>query len=416
MYSVEYLIAHRTAQSDRSQRSSVMTRIAVITVALGVAAILLTLAVVSGFRHEMYADLRGFNADLSIVDGATLSGSERLLPYSEALVERCAAVEGVESIAPYVTVGGMAKCGDNVLGLQIKGVDATYDTSWWQSRLVEGELPDFTAQQRGREIMLSRSTASLLEVGVGDKVEMLFVEGGERPRRDAFKVVGLFHTGLEEMDRAMALGDVRDVRRVASISSDEVSGYDVAIADIDKAERVAEALDEEIFVEAQGDERYISTVAATLQRRHPVIFDWMKAHTVIARAVIIIMMVVLLFNMAAAMLIMVFDRIGMIGVLKAQGMRTTAIRRIFLYRAALIFVQGALWGNIIGGVLIAVQWQWQVVRLNPAGYMLSVLPVDVGWWWLWLNVGALAVAVAVMVLPSMLVARVMPERSLRYKL
>ena len=214
----------------------------------------------------------------------------------------------------------------------------------------------------------------------------------------------------------MALGDVRDVRRVASISSDEVSGYDVMIADIDKAERVAEALDEEIFVEAQGDERYISTVAATLQRRHPVIFDWMKAHTVIARAVIIIMMVVLLFNMAAAMLIMVFDRIGMIGVLKAQGMRTTAIRRIFLYRAALIFVQGALWGNIIGGVLIAVQWQWQVVRLNPAGYMLSVLPVDVGWWWLWLNVGALALAVAVMVLPSMLVARVMPERSLRYKL
>ncbi|MBO5878476.1 MAG: ABC transporter permease [Alistipes sp.] len=416
MYNVEYLIAHRTAQSDRSSRSSVMTRIAVITVALGVAAILLTLAVVRGFRREMYADLRGFNADISIVDVAVLSGSERRLPYSESLVERCAAVEGVQSVAPYVVVGGMAKCGDNVLGLQIKGIDSTYDTSWWQSRLVEGELPDFAAAQRGREILLSRSTASQLEVGVGDKVEMLFVEGGSRPRRDAFKVVGLYHTGLEEMDRAIALGDVRDVRRVASISSDEVSGYDVAIADDRKTERIAEALDEEIFVEAQSNERYISTVAATLQRRHPVIFDWMKAHTVIARAVIIIMMVVLLFNMAAAMLIMVFDRIGMIGVLKAQGMRTSAIRRVFLYRAALIFAQGALWGNIIGGVLIAMQWHWQVVRLNPAGYMLSVLPVDVGWWWLWLNVGALSIAVAVMVLPSMLVAGVMPERSLRYKL
>ena len=416
MYNVEYLIAHRTAQSDRSQRSSVMTRIAVITVALGVAAILITLAVVRGFRREMYADLRGFNADISIVDVANLSGSERMLPYSEALVERCAAVEGVESIAPYVTVGGMAKCGDNVLGLQIKGIDADYDTSWWQSRIVEGRLPEFEAEQRGREILLSRSTASLLEVGVDDRVEMLFIEGGSRPRRDAFKVVGLFHTGLEEMDRAIALGDIRDVRRAASVGDNEVSGYDVVIASADRAERIAEALDEEIFLQAQGDDRFISTVAATLQMRHPVIFDWMKAHTVIARAVIIIMMVVLLFNMAAAMLIMVFDRIGMIGVLKAQGMRTRAIRRVFLYRAALIFAQGALWGNVIGGVLIAVQWQWQVVRLNPSGYMLSVLPVDVGWWWLWLNAGALAVAVAVMVLPSMLVAKVMPERSLRYKL
>lgn len=160
MYNVEYLIAHRTAQSDRTQRSSVMTRIAVITVALGVAAILITLAVVRGFRREMYADLRGFNADISIVDVANLSGSERMLPYSEALVERCAAVEGVESIAPYVTVGGMAKCGDNVLGLQIKGIDADYDTSWWQSRIVEGRLPEFEAEQRGREILLSRSTRS----------------------------------------------------------------------------------------------------------------------------------------------------------------------------------------------------------------------------------------------------------------
>ena len=150
--------------------------------------------------------------------------------------------------------------------------------------------------------------------------------------------------------------------------------------------------------------------------RHPVIFDWMQAHTVIARVVIIIMMVVLLFNMAAAMLIMVFDRIGMIGALKALGLRTAAIRRIFLYRAALIFVRGAVWGNLIGGVLALVQWQWQVIRLDPTGYMLSVLPIDIGWWWLWLNVGSFAVAIVVMLLPSVVVAGIKPERTLRYKL
>ena len=131
---------------------------------------------------------------------------------------------------------------------------------------------------------------------------------------------------------------------------------------------------------------------------------------------ICVAIVVLLFNMAAAMLIMVFDRIGMIGALKAQGMRTAAIRRIFLYRAALIFVRGAVWGNVVAGVLIFVQWRWQVVELDPVGYMLSVLPVDVGWWWLGLNVLALVVAVAVMLLPSMVVARIRPEVTLRYKL
>ena len=415
MQSLEYLIARRTASSDSESRTSVMSRIATVTVALAMAAMILTLAVVQGFRRQIYADLSGFGADVRIVDVATLSGTDKLIPLSRDMLQSVAAIDGVAWVAPYVVADGMAKCSDNVVGLQLKGVGPTYNTEWWQSRLVEGSLPDFGAEQRGRQMLLSRATASLLGIGVGDKVEMLFVEDN-RPRRDAFRVVGLYHTGFEEMDRVVALCDERDVRREVAIADDRVSGYDVAIADGYQVDDVAAALDEEIFLQAGQDEGFVSTLAATLRMRHPVIFDWMQAHTVIARAVIIIMMVVLLFNMAAAMLIMVFDRIGMIGALKALGLRTAAIRRIFLYRAALIFVRGAVWGNLVGGVLALVQWQWQVIRLDPTGYMLSVLPIDIGWWWLWLNVGAFAVAIVVMLLPSVVVAGIQPERTLRYKL
>ena len=415
MQSLEYLIARRTASSDSESRTSVMSRIATVTVALAMAAMILTLAVVQGFRRQIYADLSGFGADVRIVDVATLSGTDKLIPLSSDMLQSVAATDGVAWVAPYVVTEGMAKCGDNVVGLQLKGVGPTYNTEWWQSRLVEGTLPDFGAEQRGRQMLLSRATASLLGIGVGDRVEMLFVEDN-RPRRDAFRVVGLYHTGFEEMDRVVALCDERDVRREVAIADDRVSGYDVAIADGYQMDDVAAALDEEIFLQAGQDEGFVSTLAATLRMRHPVIFDWMQAHTVIARAVIIIMMVVLLFNMAAAMLIMVFDRIGMIGALKALGLRTAAIRRIFLYRAALIFVRGAVWGNLVGGVLALVQWQWQVIRLDPTGYMLSVLPIDIGWWWLWLNVGAFAVAIVVMLLPSVVVAGIQPERTLRYKL
>ena len=415
MQSLEYLIARRTASSDSESRTSVMSRIATVTVALAMAAMILTLAVVQGFRRQIYADLSGFGADVRIVDVATLSGTDKQIPLSSDMLQRIAAIDGVAWVAPYVVAEGMAKCGDNVVGLQLKGVGPTYNTEWWQSRLVEGSLPDFGAEQRGRQMLLSRATSSLLGIGVGDKVEMLFVEDN-RPRRDAFRVVGLYHTGFEEMDRVVALCDERDVRREVAIADDSVSGYDVAIADGYQMDDVAAALDEEIFLQAGQDEGFVSTLAATLRMRHPVIFDWMQAHTVIARAVIIIMMVVLLFNMAAAMLIMVFDRIGMIGALKALGLRTAAIRRIFLYRAALIFVRGAVWGNLVGGVLALVQWQWQVIRLDPTGYMLSVLPIDIGWWWLWLNVGAFAVAIVVMLLPSVVVAGIQPERTLRYKL
>ena len=275
MQSLEYLIARRTAQSDSESRTSVMSRIATVTVALAMAAMILTLAVVQGFRGQISADLSGFGADIRIVDVATLSGTDKSIPLSSDLLQRVAATDGVAWVAPYVVTEGMAKCGDNVVGLQLKGVGPTYNTEWWQSRLVEGALPDFEAAQRGRQMLLSRKTASQLGIGVGDRVEMLFVEDN-RPRRDAFRVVGLYHTGFEEMDRVVALCDERDVRRDVAIADDRVSGYDVAIADGYQVDDVAAALDEEIFLQAGQDEGFVSTLAATLRMRHPVIFDWMK--------------------------------------------------------------------------------------------------------------------------------------------
>ena len=194
-----------------------------------------------------------------------------------------------------------------------------------------------------------------------------------------------------------------------------ITGYDIMLHDMDDGDAVSDAIDEILFTDE--DIQTESCLAATLELRYPVIFDWFKAHTVIAQVVIIIMMAVLLFNMAAAMLIMVFDRIGMIGALKAQGMRSSAIRRIFLYRAAILFAKGALWGNAVGGAAVVVQALWHPIKLDPYGYMLSVLPISVSpTWWIVLNVATLIVTVAVMVLPSAMVARIRPEESLKYKL
>jgi lipoprotein-releasing system permease protein len=158
-------------------------------------------------------------------------------------------------------------------------------------------------------------------------------------------------------------------------------------------------------------------VASSLSERFPVVFDWLKAHSVNARVIIVIIMVVVLFNMAAAMLIMVLDRTAMIGSLKALGMRNGAIRRMFLYRAARLFAVGALWGNVVALALVGVQAVWHPVELNPSGYMLTELPVKVELWRVvLLNVGAMAVTVLTMLLPSAMIARISPSESLKYKL
>ena len=416
---VEYMLAERTARYEKGSRSTVMMRLASVTVGLGIAVMILTLAVVAGFRQQINGALRGMMADMTICDvsGLMRQESEAVVPSAEFVAE-VGAIKGVRSIAPQVTLNGMAKSGDNVAGLQIKGIDQHYDTEWWQSVLLEGALPDFEAEHRGKELLLSEATARKLDVAVGDKVEMLFAVGDERPRRDRFKVSGIFRTGLEEMDLRMAVGDVRDVRRIAGWADDEVSGYDVMLAEGVDADVVSEAIFQIIDRRYDaGDKSVGSLVASSISERFPVVFDWLKAHSINARVIIVIIMVVVLFNMAAAMLIMVLDRTAMIGSLKALGMRNKAIRRMFLYRAARLFAVGAFWGNVVALALVGVQALWHPVELNPSGYMLSELPVRVELWRVvLLNVGAMAVTVLTMLLPSAMIARISPSESLKYKL
>lgn len=416
---IEYMLAERTARYEKGSRSTVMMRLASVTVGLGIAVMIITLSVVAGFREQINGALRGMMADMTICDvsGFMRQESEAVRP-SEEFVREVGALRGVKSISPQVVLNGMAKSGDNVAGLQLKGIDAEYATEWWQSVIVEGSLPDVAAEHRGKELLLSEATAQKLDVAVGDKVEMLFAVGDERPRRDRFKVSGIYRTGLEEMDLRLAVADMRDVRRIAGWADDEVSGYDVMLDDGADAEAVSDEIFQIIDRRYDaGDESVGSLVVNSIRERFPVVYDWLKAHNINARVIIVIIMVVVLFNMAAAMLIMVLDRTAMIGSLKALGMRNGAIRRMFIYRAARLFVAGALWGNVVALVLVGVQAVWHPVELNPSGYMLTYLPVKVELWRVvLLNVGALAVTVVVMLLPSAMIARISPSESLKYKL
>ena len=320
---IEYMLAERTARYEKGSRSTVMMRLASVTVGLGIAVMIITLSVVAGFRQQINGALRGMMADMTICDvsGFMRQESEAVCP-SEEFVREVEALRGVKSISPQVVLNGMAKSGDNVAGLQLKGIDAEYDTEWWQSVIVEGSLPDVAAEHRGKELLLSEATAQKLDVAVGDKVEMLFAVGDERPRRDRFKVSGIYRTGLEEMDLRLAVADMRDVRRIAGWADDEVSGYDVMLDDGADAEAVSDEIFQIIDRRYDaGDESVGSLVVNSIRERFPVVYDWLKAHNINARVIIVIIMVVVLFNMAAAMLIMVLDRTAMIGSLKALGMR-----------------------------------------------------------------------------------------------
>ena len=401
---LELFIARRIARNGPGNRPGVMVRIAVVAVALSVTVMILALAVIMGFKREITDRVTGFSAQVEVADLRSAGSIESVpVPRSEQLERAIRSAGEVVRLAPYAVKGGVVKTPDAILGVMLKGVDGGYDWSFFRDHLLEGELPRVGDSIRTKEILISRSVAREMGLVPGDKVEMLFVESEKSPRRDRFKVSGIYATGMDEFDRSVAMTDL----------SDEVSGYEVTLADFSQAEDFSRRLNDMLL--DSDREAFWDLTARSAQERFPTVFDWLKTHDVNAAVILVIMVVVAVFNMATALLTLVLERTRMIGLLKTMGMNSASLRRIFLYRALMLILRGVVWGNAIGLGICLLQYYFHLIPLDPEGYMLSEVPVAFGvGWWLALNAGVVAVILTLLMLPASIISQVKPVEAIRY--
>lgn len=392
-----------------------MERIAAVSVALSAGTMILALAVMTGFKREVTRKITGFAAHAALTDVRSVRALDsepvRRSDYLESLIR---STEGFAASAPYAVRGGIVRTDETVEGILLKGVDGTYDWRFFAEWLQEGTLPRVGDSIRTKEILLSRNLARRLRLGVGDRAEMLFVEYDAAPRRDRFKIAGIYSSGMDEMDDAVAMTDLRNVQRLSDWSDEEVTGYEIFVRDFAAVDDFARRLNRTLLYDDSDLTRNL--VVSSIREQHANIFDWLKAHDVNAAVIIVIMLVVAFFNMTSALLVLVMERTRMIGLLKTFGMRNGALRRLFLYRAGFIALRGMAWGNGIGLALCVLQQRFGVVKLDAEGYLLSQVPVAVEWsWWVPLNLGVAAAIALLLVIPTHIVSKIRPVEAIRYE-
>lgn len=411
---IAFFIARRLARPSPDNRPGVMVRIAVVAVALSVAVMILALAVILGFKREVTRKVTGFAAHVEVTDLRSVHAlASEPVVRSEELEEVIRSVDGYLSAAPYALKGGILRSAEGMQGVMLKGVDGAYDWSFLSDHLTRGELPRVGDTVRTKDILLSQGVAERLRIGVGDKVEMLFVDRGESLRRDRFKVAGLYATGMEEMDDRIVVTDLRNVQRLSGWDSDRITGYEIRTDDISRVGLFTRDLNRALlYADFDGSENLAAT---SVEELYPQVFDWLRTHDVNAAVIIGIMLAVALFNMTSALLILVLERTRMIGLLKTMGMADGTLQRLFLYRAAFIVVRGVAWGNAVGIGLCLIQRYFHPVKLDSAGYLLSEVPIWLDWgWWLVLNAAVVAVIVILLALPTYMISYIKPDEAIRY--
>ena len=371
---------------------------------------LIAIAVVAGFKAEIRARATGFMGSVMLVQPGQSPINEHY-PFSEKLSyrDRLTAEPGITGVSGVAWRSGLIKTDENIDGLYFKGVDSLYDFSFFANCLVAGELPDYHGRI-SNDLLLSRTTAGKLGFTVGDDVVVYYI--GDEVKVRKFRLCGLYDAGLEEIDTKMAVVDRRHIQRLNGWASDEVSSIEIRIDSSTSIEAMNDRVEEILFTSMQEDDRAL--FVTNVKKLYGHLFDWLSLLDFNVLMILLLMVAVAGFNMISAILIILFEKISTIGLLKALGMTSRKVSRVFLLRAGALVGKGMLWGNIVGLGICLIQKYTRIIKLDPSNYFVSAVPIrlslgDI----LLLNLAAAILIMAIISLSSRFISRISPDRTMR---
>lgn len=411
--SVERFIARRLYKNEndgqRVSRPAVV--IAQVGVALGLAVMIVTICVSLGFKHEIRSKVVGFNSHIHVSNiEASLSYETSPINVDDSLLQAVAALDGVRHVQRYVTKPGIFRTNEDFLGFVLKGVGEEYDLSFFDSYLQEGSLDSLRTSNNA--LLIARPMADKLALKVGDKIDTYFIEQTIRARR--FTVCGIYETGFGDFDNLIAVSTIATVQSLNRWDSCQVAGIEVALDDYDRLSDGAYRVGQ--FFDAYGQQHKEGYYVQTIEEQNPSLFAWLDILDVNVWMILLLMLGVAGFTVISGLLILILERTQFIGILKALGSPNISIRRTFLYLSAYIIGKGMLWGNIVGLTLCAVQKWTGLIPLDPKNYYLDCVPIEFNWVFLiLLNVGMLVLSVAMLIVPSHLISKIYPSKTIQFE-
>lgn len=388
-------------------------RIATAGVAIGLAVMIVSVCVVLGFKSEIRSKVIGFGSHIQIINYESISsGVSKPVAFPDSLIRELRQVPGVSHIQRFSNKGGILKTDDAFEGILLHGVGAEFNADFLKSNLKQGEIPVFSADSATNHIVVSQTIADRLHLSCGDRVFAYFFDGNVRARR--FTVSGIYQTNLSEFDDNMVFTDLYVCNRLNNYAADQYAGVEITVDRFDDVDLVAGSLVGK--VNHLVDEYGAGYAAMTIRELYPQIFDWLDLLDVNVWVILILMVAVAGFTMISGLLIIILERTNFIGVMKALGATNRSMRHVFLYFAAFIVGRGLLWGNVLGIGLVVLQYYFNIVHLDPATYYVDAVPVlfNAGYI-LAINAATAFISVFVLILPSLLVSRIHPAKSIRFE-
>ena len=412
---MEKFLARRLYGRDEGVKGGSRPAIIIATagIAVGIAVMIITLAVTRGFKSQIRDKVMGFSQHITVTNYRIGMGTvEDPVTCTDSTMNALLAKSLIERVQPYVNKPCIIRTQEAFHGFMLKGVNAGYDRTFLNHYMVKGGFPEPQDSLGNNWIILSADIAGMLGLDVGSRADVYFMQDQVRIRR--LTVTGIYETGFLEYDRMYGITELQLLQRLNDWEPYEYSGLEIGITDIDRIDygygQVREVL---IGLEKQTGEDYL---VQTMYDTHSGLFAWLDVLDLNVWIILALMLGIAGFTMISGLLIIIFERTATIGTLKSLGASNKAVRGVFMRLASYIIIKGMVIGNVIGVVICLVQQWFHIIPLDPANYYLDSVPMQVGLGWLIiLNVVMFMLSMLMMLIPSAVISRIVPSKSIRFE-
>ncbi len=411
----KFFLAKRIYTNGNMERQAAKPaiRIAMAGMALGLAIMLASICVVTGFKDEVRSKAIGFASHIQISNFKGTQSYETFpVSANDSLIEVLKGIHGVAHVQRFSTKPGIIKTDDNFQGMVLKGTGEDYDLSFFQDYLLEGEIPHFTDSASSNKVLISKMLADKLRLKLGDDIYTYYIQDNVRARR--LKIAGIYETNFSEYDKIFLIGDIYTVNRLNGWKADQASGIEITVDDYDRLEDICYNVSEcvDTLIDCYGATYF----AQTIESLNPQLFAWLEVLDMNVWVILVLMLGVAGFTMISGLLIVILERTNMIGILKALGAGNAHIREIFLYFSVFIIGKGMLWGNLVALVFCLSQKYLCWIKLDPANYYIDSVPIHFDiFLWLAINIVTLVVSFVMLIGPSYLISRITPAKSIKFE-
>ena len=408
MSKLELFIANRfnREERDNQQMSRPAVRIAIIGIALGLAVMLISMAVIVGFKREVRNQIIGFGSHIQVTSIKDYTSFESqpitLTPQFDSLLST---VDNVSDIQHVASQPGIIHTSEAFQGVLLKGVDSTYNWEFFSRNLVEGEISN-----GGQSALISTAIARAMGLKIGDSFTVYIVTDQLRARK--FNVSGIYQTTFSDYDKLYIITDISHIQRLNRWEGNQYTSLEILVDDYSQLRTTSSALFDKVIEYANASNELCRV--ETIETLTPQIFDWLAMLDMNAVVIIFLMLAVSGFCVISGLLILILERSATIGLLKTLGASNWTIRKIFLLQSGYMISRGMLWGNLVALVLIGVQYFTHAIPLDPASYYVDHVPVHLTIAsWLMINVGLAVASMLMLVVSSHFVTRISPSEAMR---